>query len=505
MNPTAHALSAFRHSVRSDLNQILGYAELLSQELGSELAPSSMAALSEVQLAARQFLQAFSLHLGSTPAPDRIPHLAQDPSILGPLSTIGSRITALVDMLPGLALSDLRRMQQAHLSLKENIRQPLPVVKAGPVLASPQLISPNGSYAAFVPKEASLRGKILLIDDSQANRELLQRQLKEIGLDSVAAPDGPAGLRELASSNFDCVLLDMVIPEMDGPAVLRAIRSNPEWVGVPILMLSALEELQEAAHCIEIGAEDYLLRPIELPLLRAKLYSSISRKLLYEDCQLLGRDLAEANEELKRFLMVTSHDLQAPLRTLEGEIRRFAGSCDVELSLDLCRRMTVLLQDLLIYAQMGQVAAYLENISLDWVIAEVRANLDASIRENEAEISAENLPTVRADFKQMLHLFQNLIGNAIRYRSQDKPRIQITAQDRDTHWLIAVTDNGCGIPEDQRANIFKPFHRLHGDEIPGTGLGLAIAQRAVDQARGRIWVDSIPGEGSTFWVLLPKP
>jgi signal transduction histidine kinase len=270
-------------------------------------------------------------------------------------------------------------------------------------------------------------------------------------------------------------------------------------------MLSALEELKEAALCIEIGAEDYLLRPIELPMLRAKLYSSISRKLLYEDCQQLGRDLAVANEDLKRFLMVASHDLQAPLQTLQSEIRRIGDSYEVALSLELCARMSALVQDLLVYARMGQISPYLENISLDWVLAEVTSNLNASIQENAAEVIAQDLPVVRADFKQMLHLFQNLVANAIRYRSDEAPRIKIAAKDRGNFWLISVTDNGCGIPEDQKERIFKPFHRLHGDEIPGTGLGLAIAHRATEQSGGRIWVDSIPGAGSTFWILLPKP
>lgn len=505
MSTNTHALSAFRHSVRSDLNQILGYAELLSQELGSELSSTCHSALADIQLAARQFLQAFGLRLGTLQTPDHIPMLLQDSAIAEPITIIGTRISDLLSMLPIEAITDLQRIQQAHLNLRQQLNRPIPLPKSGPSLSAPQLVSPSGTYSAFAPKEAALRGRILIIDDSQANRELLQRQLKEIGLESIAVSDGSSGLKELASGDFDCVLLDMVIPEMDGPAVLRAIRANPDWVGIPVLMLSALEELKEAALCIEIGAEDYLLRPIELPLLRAKLYSSITRKLLYGDCQQLGRELSAANEDLKRFLMVASHDLQAPLHTLQTEIERIGDPSEVALCLELCARMSALLQDLLIYARMGQVSPFLENISLDWVLAEVKANLDSSIRESSAEVLAPDLPMVRADFKQMLHLFQNLIANAIRYRCDSPPRIHISAQDRDTSWLISVTDNGCGIPEDQKEKIFKPFHRLHGDEIPGTGLGLAIAQRAAEQSGGRIWVDSIPGSGSTFWILLPKP
>jgi two-component system, sensor histidine kinase and response regulator len=505
MNPSSHSLSAFRHSVRSDLNQIIGYAELLSQEQRAGLPEACLIALEDVQSSARRFLQAFALRLGSLPSPDYAPQLLQDPALSEPLGVIGMRLSELLGVLPVEALGDLRQMQQAHLSLKSSLSNPLPAPKGGNQLSSAYTAIGGGSYSALVPREGALRGRILVIDDSQANRELLQRQLKEIGLESVLVADGAAGLQELAAGSFDCVLLDMVIPVMDGPAVLRAIRANPDWVGIPVLMLSALEELLEAAHCIEIGAEDYLLRPIELPLLRAKLFSSISRKLLYEDCQQLGKDLGKANEDLKRFLMVASHDLQAPLRTLQSELTQLSATNNVDESLQLCRRMNTLVQDLLIYARMGQAPPYFEDVSLEWVVSEAISNLSAAIQEAGAEVKVEALPAVRADFKQMLHLFQNLLGNAIRYRSDETPRISVVAHDRETHWLIGVSDNGCGIPEDQREKIFNPFHRLHGDDVPGTGLGLAIAQRAVEQSHGRIWVDSIPGQGSTFWVLLPKP
>lgn len=503
MNPIAHSLSAFRHSVRSELNQILGYAELLSQEQSAHLPEECIGALQRIQQSARQFLSAFGLRVGTLSNSNYIPQLLQDPTIGEPMSTIGEQLRRLLGMLPNDALADLRHMQQAHLNLREHLSGPIVAPKNAPMYSPPAWATSASSEWFLHTNNSILRGKVLVIDDSSANRELLHRQLKEIGAEAIAVDNGHAGLEELAKGGFDCVLLDMVIPEMDGPAVLRAIRANSDWIGIPVLMLSALEELREAAHCIEIGADDYLLRPVELPLLRAKLHASISRKLLYEDCQRLGKDLAHANEELKRFLMVASHDLQSPLRTLERQLLQVQPEANVQESLQLCRRMNGLVQDLLVYARMGQVEPFLEDIPLDWVISEVRSNLSSEIEESSARLSIGEMPSVRADFKQMIHLFQNLIANAIRYCSSGTPEIQIAAQPQDDRWLISVSDNGCGIPEDQRSKIFGAFHRLHGDDIPGTGLGLAIAQRAVEQSKGKIWVDSVPGEGSTFWILLP--
>jgi CheY-like chemotaxis protein len=503
-SPSAARLSAFRHSVRSELNQIVGYAELLAQDQGSALPPLCAERLREIQEAARRLLQAFQMILGSDESADLLGHLHNNSSIIRPLETLSRSITSLLNDLPGEFLADLQHIQHAYLDLRDLLHDPARHSPKSTFEPSSPVIAPTGPYSAFVPREAKLRGKVLVIDDSEANRALLERQLREIGLEVTSVPSGPAGLAELAENKYDCVLLDMVIPEMDGPAVLRAIRTNPEWMSTPVLMLSALDELREAAHCIEIGAEDYLLRPVELTLLRAKLYSSISRKLLYEDCQQLGKDLASTNEDLKRFLLVASHDLQAPLRTLEHNLSSLNGLPVAQQSLELCRRMNTLVQDLLLYARLGQVPPFIEEIPLDWVLAEATANLREAIVASEAVVEYSQLPKVKADFKQMLYLFQNLISNAIRYRSPLPPEVRIAATDRDTHWLISVRDNGRGIPEDQLEKIFDPFHRLHGDEIPGTGLGLAIAKRAVEQARGRIWADSIPSGGSTFWILLPK-
>jgi light-regulated signal transduction histidine kinase (bacteriophytochrome) len=507
-------LAEFRHRVRSELNQILGYTELLLEDQSAEIPSVCRERLRELQALSRRVLQHAQAILSGDCCEEAELRLEIGKVMRQPLHDMEVAIRHLVNELPPTQLGDVQRVQAAFLGLREALEAPIGETRhlSRGALRNVDVDEP---YLASIPSDLKIKGRLLVIDDSEANRQLLVRQLVDLGLDVETAEDGPAGLAALAEHKYDCILLDMILPEMSGPAVLRSIRENPAWVDIPVIMLSALDELAEAARCIEIGAEDYLIRPVEGALLRAKLHSTIQRKYLYEDCQQLGRDLAAANEELKQFVMVASHDLQAPLRTLQANLKTIQGSLSedsrrevgglIEDSATRCLRMSGLVNDLLVYARMGQLAPFLESIELDWVLSEALANLADAIQTQGAVVRRDPLPCVRADFKQMLYLLQNLIGNAVRYRSLATPLIEIGAEDRGELWMIYVKDNGIGIPVPQQQRIFEPFHRLHGEEIPGTGLGLAIAKRAVEQAGGKIWVTSTPGEGSTFLFTLPKP
>ena len=145
------------------------------------------------------------------------------------------------------------------------------------------------------------------------------------------------------------------------------------------------------------------------------------------------------------------------------------------------------------------------NVKCEKVIDEAYLNLNASIEETKAKISYDPLPTIKMDENLMIQLFQNLISNAIKYRSEKIPKIHINAIKEDKHWLFGIKDNGIGIPQEHSEKIFTIFQRLHTrDEYDGTGIGLAIAQNIVHQHGGEIWVESEPGEGSTFYFTIPE-
>jgi len=225
--------------------------------------------------------------------------------------------------------------------------------------------------------------------------------------------------------------------------------------------------------------------------------------------------LIRSNADLQQFAYSASHDLQEPLRMVSayGDMlkRKFGGKLGpageeyIGYIIEGASRMEQLLQDLRAYTQASTMSDQPpQEVDAIDVLKRALANLEASIQESGAIITHSNLPRVRIHEVQLQQLFQNLIGNAIRYRSSDVPRIHIAAERNGTEWQFSVQDNGIGIPPRYREVIFGVFKRLHSvSEYPGTGMGLAICQRIVQRVRGRIWVESEVGRGSTFFFTLP--
>jgi PAS domain S-box-containing protein len=229
------------------------------------------------------------------------------------------------------------------------------------------------------------------------------------------------------------------------------------------------------------------------------------------------QELRRANRELEEFAFVASHDLQEPLRTVNVYtqllMRRFAGENSEALGFadmigKAVKRMELLIRDLLTYSRTIQRAEKWEGkpagvADLSASLGEALSLLKSVIDENDATIIAEPLPKVVGDTSQLVHVFQNLLSNALKYRKKDEPlRIDVRAQRADDRWVIAVQDNGIGFSQKYAERIFGLFKRLHGQDYPGTGLGLAICQRVIERYGGRVWAESVLGEGSTFYFEL---
>jgi len=226
-------------------------------------------------------------------------------------------------------------------------------------------------------------------------------------------------------------------------------------------------------------------------------------------------ELARSNHELEQFAYVASHDLREPLRMVAPYTQllaeRYRGKLDknadqyIEYATDGALRMQALIQDLLTLSRVGRDPVPLQPVDCNAVIAEVVRDLEPTISESGALIQFGKLPTVPAHPSEMRRLFQNLIGNALKFRGKERPVIRVLAEPAGRHWRFSVTDNGIGIAAECQANIFKIFERLHTrSEYPGNGIGLAICQKIVEQYDGKIWVESQLGRGSSFRFTLPK-
>jgi PAS domain S-box-containing protein len=506
---------------------------------------------------------------------------------------------------------------------------------------------------------AERRVKILLVDDSSENLVSLEAALESLGQELVLAQSGLEALRHLLNDDFAAILLDVKMPELDGFQTAELIRSRKRSRHTPILFLTAYKNDEHLFRGYDLGAVDYLFKPIVPEILRSKVgvFVELSRNtaLLYQHAEvlrkaeqkfrtlleaapdamiissedgeislvnsqteamfglrredLIGRNirslvpqwnsggemlawtgshkqmtarrpngtefpaeislsplqteegllvtsairdvmerakahdeirelnakleqrvaertrelresneaLRKSNEDLNQFAYAASHDLQEPLRmvALYSQMlqRKYADHFDDEANrftsfiLNGTRRMEMLLKDLLAYSQAGSPGEEPPSpVNCETVMQKVMLNLQVAIEQNQASIVWQGLPVVKAHEIRLVQLFQNLVGNSIKYRSEAPPRIRVTAEPRREDWLFSVEDNGIGIKPEYSQQIFGIFKRLHGQTYPGTGIGLAICQRIVEGYAGRIWAESTPGQGSRFnFTIAQEP
>jgi PAS domain S-box-containing protein len=366
-------------------------------------------------------------------------------------------------------------------------------------------------------------------DRTKTSRDLLHTTLTSIG-DAVVATDD-AG-RVTFMNGVAEGLSGWTQAEAEGRPINDVLRLVNEQTGLPAEnpVDRALREgviVGLANHTLLI-ARDGSKRPIDdsAAPIRGTQGKTIGVVLVFRDVtarreseeqlRQVNHDLSQTNQDLQQFSYAASHDLKQPLRTVTNYLQlirsRYSGKLLDDEAARLfdvavagAQHMHALVEALLDYSRSGQVEeGTMESVAADKLVNDAIANLQSSISETNASISVGPLPVVRANPLHLTQVFENLIGNALKYRSEQPPRISVSAAESGQDWVFSVEDNGIGIAQEYQAQIFGIFKRLHGDEYPGTGIGLATCKKIVDRHGGTIWVESQPGQGARFSFTLAR-
>ena len=290
-------------------------------------------------------------------------------------------------------------------------------------------------------------------------------------------------------------------------------RRYPNLILYPSVLLAPLiyrGELFGVLNARSLDLNAYVDEDVEmLSRVAAQIAPAIANSLLYADIVRAQDDLARSNSDLEQFAYAASHDLQEPLRTITSYIglvmERYGDRLDetgvefMDFAIDGAERMQQLISDLLDYSRVDTRAREMEPVNCDTLMNGVLSGLNEAIDSKRAKVECSPLPIVNGDAPQLSRLFQNLIGNALKFCGDSRPKIQVWAELHGDHWIFSVKDNGIGIAPEYHERVFGMFSRLHSrSQYSGTGIGLALCSKIVQRHGGRIWVESEAGRGSTF-------
>jgi light-regulated signal transduction histidine kinase (bacteriophytochrome) len=366
-----------------------------------------------------------------------------------------------------------------------------------------------------------LSAKILVVDDQEAQVQLIKGMLRVAGYTSVESTTDPYEVCELYRNNrYSLILLDLQMPGMDGFQVMEGLKGIEATGYLPVLVITA--QPGHKLRALEAGAKDFVSKPFDQAELRARVHNILEVRLLHLETKNYSKALEEKVQELKRsnmdlerFAFVASHDLQEPLRMVTSFsqllARRFKGQLDKQADEYLeyiqtgTNRMAALIDDLLSYSQIVHSTEKGVTVDCSAVLDQVLGSCRVIIDENDAIVTRDPLPVVMGDEGQISQLFHNLLTNALKYRKRDVvPEVHVSARRTENEWVFSFQDNGIGIASEHLQQIFVIFKRLHKkSDYAGTGIGLALCQRIIEGQAGRIWVESKPGVGSTFYFTWP--
>jgi PAS domain S-box-containing protein len=409
---------------------------------------------------------------------------------LGVFGSVGAALSVLLGRVRAAVIAQTRRAEAAAAELgqvAEQRRLALEVLRE-----SEERFRLLFHQAAVGIKRLDLQGRILEVNDKfceilgYSREELLPLTLKDY-THPEDLPRERAEITRLLSREISSYSVEKRCLRKDGGLIwVRVTSSLPSGSDRPIeWWISVVEDITHDKQ-----AEEALKRTAD--------------------------ELARSNEDLEQFAYVASHDLQEPLRMVAGYLQllseRYRGQIDakadkyIAYAVDGAERMSILIRDLLAYSRVSTRAEPLSSTSSQEALDFALKNLHSAIGESGAAVTFDRLPVVRADKTQLTQVFQNVVGNALKFRDPERPpQIRVAVREDQGQWLFSVSDNGIGFEQQYEEKMFVIFQRLHGrGHYPGTGIGLAICRRIVERHGGRIWARGEPGKGSTFFFTLPS-
>lgn len=369
--------------------------------------------------------------------------------------------------------------------------------------------------------------KVLVVDDMSTLRFMLSQHVKQLGHEVQGAANGREALERLREEAFDLVLLDVLMPEMDGHSVLEAIKGDPGLRDIPVIVVSGVDELDSVVRCIERGAEDFLHKPVNPILLRARINASLEKKRLRDQEVRLHQQLQENFDRLKELERLRDslthmvvHDLRTPLTALLSGLYSMESLGELNADQMEFWRMSVaggetllgMINDLLDVSKMedGSMRLAYSNPTPEMLAERAIRQVDQLAREKNLELQAQippKLPILTVDEDKLRRVIVNLLANAIKFTPAGGT-ITISARAGDCGDVVrfSVQDTGEGIPREAFGRIFEKFGQVENrsaGQRDSTGLGLTFCKMAIEAHGGTIWVESEVGKGSKFSFTVP--
>ena len=360
---------------------------------------------------------------------------------------------------------------------------------------------------------------ILVVDDVPQNIQVVGTMLREAGYSIMPATSGAAALQRLQRKLPDLILLDLMMPDMDGLAVCRLLKADPATQHIPIIFLTASNEMSHLVQGFEVGAVDYVTKPFNPPELLARVRTHLELKHSRDVIVRCGNELQQLNEEKNEFMGVVAHDLKNPLSAIQGyaEIileESAGGNAQVQDCADRIRntvgRMTEMVRNLLDTNRIerGEMQLNLASTELVALLASVvdSHRPRAAAKQQTIHLQNEDPPVMAwIDPNVMVQVLENLLSNAVKYSPTGK-NIHVRLKQSSESIRIEVQDEGPGLSSEDRKKLFGKFARLSAKPTAGehsTGLGLSIVKKMVEAMKGQVWCESLAGQGAVFVVQVP--